>query len=323
MSPNPYYDNGRSPNEGPAPSLPLRLLGRDARVEALLRQPSEDLAYILGAWAAHTEVGTPLQRHLSFCSRDRGQIRRVAQALARFCGEPVAVRRVDQPCDSFRVRHCCPSLSAHLHDVTRNNKRVPWEHLGSDSEMATFLRGLVDNAGWLTCGSSPGLGLSKVRGLALLEDISRVFLRLGIYPLLPSGTLPTLKLRERADWLMFRERVGFSGSEARAKLQRLCGMRAQKRSFTVEEYQLVMFLRLDRGLSPGSIAERTLIPRQTVRDWTERGQVPRVVVRYRALLDVDGKHPDAAAITSLFREKGMSPEEARARASQIHLRSER
>lgn len=307
-----------------SPSADLSALGaplrRSVRASSFLRSPSADLAYILGAWAAHTEVGTPPQRLLSFCARSAGTLAPLVAALTIVSGERPLINRASVGAYvGHRIRCLCPLLSDHLHDVTANNTRVPWEHLATRAEQQSYLRGLFDQAGWISRSSSPGLGLNKVSGLPLMEEIGRVFFRLGIYPLVLGGNLPSVRLRDRGDWVLFRREVGLSVAAERHKLDALCARDGRKRSYTVEEYQHVMHLHAQRRLSEHSIARATGVPANTVRDWAERGQVPRVVRRFSELQATEDASPDPAVISLLFREYGVSSELARRVAGRMAL----
>lgn len=278
----------------------------------VLRSASTDLAYVLGAWTAHTEVGTPRQRFLSFCSRRLHGFPPLIEALTVVSGEPPLMNPATiGEYSGRRIRCLCPLLSDHLHEITANNSRVPWEHLATPLEQQSYLRGLFDHGGWMSHGSSPGLGVNKTSGLHLLQDIGRVFFRLGIYPLVLGGELPSLRLRDRCDWVLFQEHIGFSALPDGRALRALCGREGSRRSYSVEEYQHVMRLHGQRQLSAQSISSATGVPQNTVRDWVERGQMPRVFRRFCELQATEDASPDPGVISLLFREYGASSELAR------------
>ena len=297
-------------------SLPER---RGVRIATSLRKPCVDLAYILGAWAAHTECGSSEQRHLSFASSRQDVIRMVGEALRRISDDKPKIERTCGPAGCIRIRFLCPLLSAHVHTITANNARVPWEHLGTKNEQATFLQGLFDHAGWLSLGSSPGMGINKVGGASLLHDIARILYRAHIYPLVLDTSLPTLKLRERSDWITFREKIGLSASADQRDLNQLCTLRGGRRKFTVADYLNVIRLHENKLSSASEIALRTAVPVATVRDWTIRGQVPRVVRRFSALSAAEQRHEHPESIAFLFRSLGVSSSTARSIGTDFDL----
>ena len=286
---------------------------RNAAVRPLLRQPSEDLAYVIGAWAATSEVGSPEQRHLSFCSLEERALSPLGDVLSRVSGEPSLPQATElHGAPAFRIRLRCPVLSEHLYAVTAANTRVAWEHIGSRQEFVAFVRGVFDNGGWISHGSSPGFGINKVAGARLLEEIGQACFTLGLYPLISDGHLPSLKFRERSDWRELKDTVGFSRSADQTQLEQLCLLRSKKRSFSVEEYRSVVKLSEHGNLSPAAISGRTGVPANTVRDWIVRGQVPRMALRCTQLESARKSLGDLSVIPLLYRQFGASSDCARA-----------
>ncbi len=285
---------------------------REAAVQPIIRRRSLELAYVLGAWVANAEVGTPPQRLLSFCSVEKRSLTPLTAILSRLTAERVSPRSIDiSGAGAYRIRLSCPLLSAHIHSVTANNSQVPWEHLGSRQEIRAFLRGFFDNGGWVSTALSPGIGIRKVEGINLLEQVGLLCFNVGLYPLILDGKLPSLQFREHRDWLLFRDTVGFSRTSESASLRKLCARTPKKRAFTVEEYAQVSHMAANEKLPLSSIALRTGIPANTVRDWMLRGQVPRVVSRYQRLSEAAERFGDLSVIPLLYRRCGMSSEGAR------------
>lgn len=277
-----------------------------------LRSESESFAYILGAFLAHTEVGTKAGKQVSFASDDRASLAIVAHHLrACFDYSPeINPIQIDGK-DLHRLKVCSPALSRHLHTVTANNQHVPWEHLETEKEQRAFLKAVFDQAGWISCGSSPGIGINKTRGYDLLRDVARVAMSVGIYPLLSDATLATLRFRERRDWLVFENTIGASLRKDTDKLSDLCTMRATKRSFEIEQYEGALRLARETNLSYSEIAKAIDVPVCSVRDWIKGRGTPAIVKRALALEPQVADLPDHRVITLLYRHLGSSSEVAR------------
>lgn len=293
-----------------------------------LRSESESFAYILGAFLAHTEVGTKAGKQVSFASENRESLQIVAHHLrACFDYSPeINPIRIDDK-DFHRLIVCSPALSRHLHTVTDDNQNVPWEHLETEKEQRAFLRAVFDQAGWMSCGSSPGIGINKTRGYDLLRDVARVAMSVGIYPLLSDATLATLRFRERRDWLVFEHTIGVSLSKDADKLSDLCTMRATKRSFEIEQFEGALRLARETNLSYSEIAKAIDVPVCSVRDWVKGRGTPAIVKRALALEPQVADLPDHRVITLLYRHLGSSSEVARQcakvlRATEVSLRIE-
>jgi hypothetical protein len=294
-----------------------------------LRSESESFAYILGAFLAHTEVGTKAGKQVSFASEDRESLKIVAHHLrACFDHSPeINPIRIDGK-DLHRLIVCSPSLSRHLHTVTTDNRNVPWEHLETEKEQRAFLRAVFDQAGWISCGSSPGIGINKTRGYDLLRDVARVAMNVGIYPLLSDAPLATLRFRERRDWLVFESTIGASFCKDADKLSDLCDMRATKRSFEIEQYQGALRLARETSLSYSEIAKAIDVPVCSVRDWVKGRGTPAIVKRALALEPQVADLPDHRVITLLYRHLRTTSEVARQcakflTATEVSLRIER
>lgn len=300
----------------PQISLPREELVRQRALP--LRRRNLDLAYLLGAFAAHTEVGTPTTTRLSFASRESGQLELLAQPISRLLGTTPSSFTTQIGLHSYqRMTICHDRLSQHFFEVTKSNSQVPWEHLGSRQEFASYLRGLFDHGGSFQLNSAPGITLNKVNGEALLSDVSRVFLRLGIYPLLLPGELCSLKLLERSDWSRFKTEIGASLQTASDRLDTLTRIPSKINYYTVEDYEAVMTLGKTGTLRPSAIAAGTNVPVNSVRDWLNRGWKPRCVTRYLALQQIDADMPNGEVINLVYRRFGGSSLCARACGSQV------
>ena len=281
-------------------------------ITRVTRQENHDLAYTLGAFAAYTEVGTPVSRRLSFSSRDPNQLTLLQMRLASLTAqEPSPFTTIINGQEYQRITICNEVLASHFHSVTSNNTRVPWEHLGTDEELVQYLRGLFDHGGSIQLNNKPGIILNKVAGETLLKDISRVFFKLDIYPLFVPGEMCSLKMLETTEWARFASQVGASLSQNVVKLEKLTSLPKNKTHYTIVDYEAVQAFAKLGTLSASSISALTHIPANTVRDWTIRPAMPRAARRYYQLKAIAATMPNAEAITLIYRVLGASSECAR------------
>jgi hypothetical protein len=217
----------------------------------------------------------------------------------------------------IELRH--EQLASHIQSLTDHNKRIPWEHLGSNAECASFLRGIFDHGGWVFSGKSAGIGIGKKDGEGLMVDMARVFLRLGLRPLIAQGETTILKLRENIEWSRFAEVVGTSLDSRKLELQELCSTPSIKRHFTVEDFRAVVACVQSGINTPTDISRLTTIPANTVRDWIYRGQMPPVMKRQMAIEERTRHLSHSDVITHIYRELGGSSALAREIAAKIPL----
>jgi hypothetical protein len=277
-----------------------------------LREENLDFAYLLGAFAAHTEIGTPTAKRLSFSSRDDAQLELLIDRLSRIIETPPTPFTMHIGDKAYkRITICNEPLARHIHETTENNTRVPWEHLGSRQERVLYVRALFDHAGSFQINSSSGITLSKMNGESLLKDIGRVFLKLELYPLFIPGDMYSLKLLERSDWSRFLSEIGTSLPAASEQLTALARTPSKVTYYSVEDYEAVMSLGREGILAPSAIASRTNVPANSVRDWLTRGAKPRCVRRYHALKEHDNTMPNADSINAVYRHLGGSSQCAR------------
>jgi hypothetical protein len=300
--------------------LPVSLEGLSLgmRTPLSLRAESTSFAYLLGAFLAHTEVGTKASAWVSFAADRKEKLLTIAHHL-HVCFEhspeihPIRIHEKDL----FRLTVSSPALSRHLHSITSDNRQVPWEHLETEEEHRSFLRGVFDQGGWISRGSSPGIGIGKVYGYDLLRDLARVSVHVGMYPLLSSERLATLRFRERRDWLVFESTVGFSSRSDSEKLTELCLMRATKRSFEIYHYEAAFRLARETTLSYSQIAESIGVPVCSVRDWLKGRGTPSIVKRAHALEAHVSDLPDEGVISLLYRHLHCSSDTARRCAAKL------
>ncbi len=289
-----------------SPSVQSQREIKNARVE------DREFAYILGAWCAHTEVGTPNQNRLTFCGVESDRVALVARCLEVYREKPldvIPVQVVQSSCAMTRVLD--RGLARHIHEVTANNTRVPWEHLITKEERRMFLRGIFDQAGWVSSGESAGIGFNKVLGYELLVDVARVSACFGMYPLLSNHHMAQFRFLDRNDWEIFRTSIGLSLARDERVLEMLCAKEFKINATSLQDYLAVMRASEDSTLSYSQLAALTGVPANSVRDWLKRGQVPRSARRYYSLQEATAGWPDPDSIGRLFRKEGLSSAEAR------------
>jgi hypothetical protein len=206
----------------------------------------------------------------------------------------------------YRIEQTHNELATHIHSVTDNNSRIPWEHLGTEAECAHFLRGVFDHGGHILTSNTPAIGLTKMHGRELLVDMARVFVRLGLRPIIREETIASLKLRQKAEWVHFAQVIGSSIQDKQESLNKLCQLPEAKRTFTIAEFEAVVACSHDVQKKPVDIARITSVPQNTVRDWLTRGQIPPVVKRDMAIQASTQHLPNSDVITYVYRELGGS-----------------
>lgn len=293
---------------------------RNPSLDHVLRQENTSLAYLLGAWASLTEIGTQHSGRISYASKDAAQVKLLRnEILSILSSAPPALPVHIGGALYHRIELRHEELAKHIHTVTNNNNRIPWEHLGTHQECASFLRGVFDHGGWVFTGKSAGIGIGKKDGKDLLLDMTRVFVRLGLRPLILENHTTSLKLRETIEWSRFAEVVGTSLKSRKSDLRELCATPATRHHFTIEDFHGVVAC-LQSGIdAPSDIARMTNVPPNTVRDWLYRGQMPPVVKRQMAIDESTRDLPHADVITYIYRELGGSPSLARELAARLPL----
>lgn len=293
---------------------------RNPSLDHALRRENPSLAYLLGAWASLTETGTEHSGRICYASKDPAQVdllRNKISSLLSYAPPALPVYINGALYHRIELRH--ETLANHIHTVTNNNNRIPWEHLGTQQECASFLRGVFDHGGWVFTGKTAGIGIGKKDGTDLLLDMTRVFVRLGLRPLIVENHTTSLKLRETSEWSRFAEVIGTSLESRKHDLRELCATPPFRQHFTIEDFQGVVAC-VQSGIdAPSDISRMTNVPPNTVRDWLYRGQMPPVVKRQMAI-DESTKHlPQADVITYIYRELGGSPSLAREFAASLPL----
>jgi hypothetical protein len=321
---DPQRDHRRIPSNGAAfaiplspgsdPVLPTRSAFSGPEIKNA-RSFDTSLAYMLGALCAHTEVESAPSKLLSMSSLESDRIAVAGQQLAAYLEHPIAISTgLLNGKQLYRIRLSCPSLEKHYHEVTANNTRVPWEHLATEDERRMFMRGLFDQAGWVSNEEKGGIGVNKVKGYMLLLDVARVAESLDMIPLVSRRHLAQLRFFDRNDWQTFQAKVGFSLPRDNEILGGLCSRVHCTTEYTAHDYKQVQKGQELYGDHYQAIARFAAVPENTVRDWLIRGAQPRAYRRLMKLQEATVLMSDGLQISRLYRDEKLSSSEARASA---------
>ena len=279
-----------------------------------LRSENTDLAYVLGAFAATTEIGTASPGRISFSSTETPRLELIRARFASLLGTAPAAFDMDVHGKEYkRFTICNDEIANHFFSITRNNTRVPWEHLGKN-EIPHYLRGIFDHAGTITPDKKQGITIRKSDGQELLQDLSRAFLTIGIAPLFCGGTLPALRLLQQNEWERFEKKVGVSLETDKQNLEALCALAIKCRVYTVHDYETVM-KEWRSGTPADVISKLTGIGRCSVNDWICGRSTPRAARRHYQAVEASAAMPKPDVINQVYRVLGGSSECARACAT--------
>lgn len=284
-----------------------------APLHVTLRRENQDLAYLLGAWTSMTEIGGQDWLTMSFTSQDPAQLALLQQRVHALFGETPSLHPFSiHGMPYLRLYVPSAELAFHAREVTSGNTRVPWEHIGTEDECRSFLKGLFDHGGWVYTGRSGGIGFNKKGGDALLEDLCRVFARVGVLPIVVYGEVPSLKLKDIAEWRAFSEQVELSLDDRREAVRSLASRPTGRGHYTGEDYSTVMELASSKTLSYQEVGEVTGIPTNTVRGWLVYNQKPPAVKRAQIIERLATTLGSPEIVNAVYRELGASSHLARA-----------
>ena len=272
-----------------------------------LRRESLELAYLLGAWTACTEVGGKPDTRISFASRDERQLRLLHDRILAVTGKAPHQQEVEIHGTPYqRIVLNNEGVAHHFQSVTAYNSRVPWEHLGTKAELISYIQGMFDHGGWVFTGSSAGIGINKMDGEHLLRDVSRVLAKVGLLPLIHDYPVASLRLKEITEWRLFAEKIPLSIPERQLLVHTLATRHSLKNHFTVADYETVRQGYEWEGMSPSQISRATGIPANSVRDWMIRGQKPPAVKRRDIIDGFSAGMPNPEVINLVYRTLGAS-----------------
>lgn len=285
---------------------------RAPSLHATLRRENVDLAYLLGAWTSMTEIGGQDWLAMSFTSQDPRQLTLLQERVASLFGEapsfqPFSIHGIPY----LRLNVPSVELAQHVREITLGNTRIPWEHLGTEAECVSFLQGLFDHGGWVYTGKSGGIGFNKKDGADLLADLCRVFARAGILPIVVDGDVPSLKLKDQAEWKGFADRIEISMPDRREAVQKLLSRTSTRAHYTAEDYSSVMAFANSPTLTNREIGEATGIPLNTARGWLLYGQKPPAVKREEMIKGIEKTLGSPEVVNAVYRILGASSPLAR------------
>lgn len=249
---------------------------------------------------------------MSFTSQDPRQLALIQTRVNALLGEtppllPFSIHGISY----LRINVPCAELTHHVREVTAGNTRIPWEHLGTEAECASFLLGVFDHGGWVHTGKSGGIGFNKKGGDALLEDLCRVFARVGVLPIVVYGEVASLKLKDQSEWKAFANVIHSSLDERREAVTKLTNRVCTRPHYTEEEYATVMALGKDSNRTSRDIGEEMGIPTNTVRGWLMYGQSPAVVKRAKIIEGFSASLGSPEVTNYVYRALGASSHLAR------------
>lgn len=260
-----------------------------------------------------TEIGGRDWLTMSFTSQDPRQLELLQQRVHALLGETPSLHPFSiQGMPYLRLYVPSAELAFHVREVTSGNTRIPWEHLGTEDECRSFLKGLFDHGGWVYTGKNGGIGFNKKGGDALLEDLCRVFARVGVLPIVVYGEVPSLKLKDIAEWRTFSEQVEISLDDRREAVRALASRKTGRGHYTGEDYASVMELASSKAFSCQEMGEITGIPTNTVRGWTVYSQKPPAVKRAEIIAGFATTLGSPEIVNAVYRELGASSHLARA-----------
>jgi hypothetical protein len=208
-----------------------------------------------------------------------------------------------------------------VREVTSGNTRIPWEHLGTEEECKSFLRGIFDHGGWVYTGRSGGIGFNKKGGEALLEDLCRVFARVEVFPIVVYGDVPSLKLKDQAEWRGFAERVELASAARREAVNALASRTSTRPHYSIDDYSNVIAFAKSSTLNSREVGEAMGIPTNTVRGWLVNGQQPPVVKRAQTIEGFTTTLGSPEVVNYVYRELGASSALARRCGHALDLRT--
>jgi len=283
-----------------------------ARQVSVPADRSEGFAYLLGVYAAtkHSPSGHPTAFRVSH--RELQVIDRIRVAIVASFGDAPTVRKTGRGYDIF---YGSRALAERLFEMSAGNTRIPWEHVATIGERAAFLRGFLEKAGSVsaTRGRHPMLTIRKRLAPDLLADLLTLSSYLGV---LPTFGEDRLRIQTLGDLRRLLEHGCPAPGPRRHRLEKL----VEAADFRSPDTDVDLYYQATgRGqpmTPPGAQKSGTedVLP-ETRRSW-RRGKVPRKVRRLERIANLASSRPDPEVIGFLCRRLTLSPEAARAIASQ-------
>lgn len=295
---------------------------RPSLLAPMLRRENVDLAYLLGAWTSMTEMGGQDWLAMSFTSQDPRQLALIQHRITSLFDQTPPFQQFSiHGVPYLRVNVPSPELAQHVREITAGNTRIPWEHLGTEAECVSFLQGIFDHGGWIYTGKCGGIGLNKKGGDELLQDLCRVFTRVGIRPIIVYGEVSSLKLKDQTEWKGFANKVPLSLPDRQEAIKTLAARKSTRSHYGDQEYESVMSFAGANGLTYREIGEATGIPLNTVRTWLLYGQKPPAVKRAEIIEDFRTTLGNPEVVNFVYRDLGASSPVARRYGARCSLDS--
>jgi hypothetical protein len=275
-------------------------------------EKSTSFAYLLGVFCGNVDPG-----HSIYYFRPTVRNQVVAETLGNAFEQVVDSRAKIRPrtrelkeatWQGYEVNCLSLPLSRHLNLVTRSNQRVPWEHLGTDEERRSFLRGLFDICSWVNLAKSGGIGLQRTNGSYLIVEIAHLLAQVGIVPRIRMEGKPLLAINELADLRKFEAIIGFTDPEQQARLRELTSRTVTRVAYRQEDYVRARSVwEANPGATVKELAASAGVSEDAIKSWRNRGQVPQEVTRLRLLEELlHGHERDIDLLALLFRDFNLS-----------------
>lgn len=265
--------------------------------------PAEDLAYLLGVYAAtkRSPSGHPTSFRVSH--PESQVIERIRGAIAASLGHAPAVRETSR---GFEISFGSRALTQRLFEMSAGNTRIPWEHVATIAERAAFLRGFLEKAGSVsaTRGRHPMLTIRKRLAPDLLAGLLTLSSHLGV---LPTFGEDRIRIQTLGDLRRLLEHGCPAPGPRRDRLAKL----VEAAHFHSPDPDVGLYYRALGQAHPEfpAGAQRSGagdVPPKTRRGWL-RGKVPRKIRRLERIAGLANAHPDPDAIGYLCRRLHQAP----------------
>lgn len=282
----------------------------------ILNRESEDVAYLLGVYAATTKAPSHCMR---VTSQDKDALEHLSGRMNRVFGVKPRVRKDESSKQTqlYRLEFYSVNALAYMRRISMGNTQVPFEHLVEPCERKAFLQGFMD----FGCGVThkqikrkgdtnyfPEVQMTFTNRREIAEDMQVLSSSLGIYPLLSKeeGNLFRLHIVGEGD-LTHVEDIGFNSKRKTDKLALEMG----RAGFCVTDHGLETYEdaveSYNRGESRRSIGRRLWIDKSTPKKWAEGTNTPPRVDRHNKIVAMSQRLPDPDVIGYCFRNLNAPP----------------
>ena len=261
--------------------------GRRSKELSLPRMPSEEMAYLLGAFAAITTPGIE-HTNLHITSRDRAKLLKLVSYIEEAFKTKVTVLERKGPAGiSYHISIRKSEIMKFLDEITAKNTRVPWEFLPQE-KYGSYFSGIFDWGGIkATKRDGTQFGIKFEKQLSAAKPARNLVLEL-CEALCDKGIFPRVTTRKDSSAIAIYSKDDMSAlAGVLTRLQK--GRRAtffseleqakRKESYSLEHYDLVKRLLAD-GLPIKKVEFLSKVPLETIRAW-ESGESQPYSVRRR------------------------------------------